>query len=132
LNAKKDVGQLLRWDQALDNIDTVASLVDYGLKVTVWNGDQDLICNYKGTMSSLDHMKSSLSAEWSTAEEKPLDLGDYDGGFVKSAGSLSFVLVPQSGHMIPMDQPKVGWELLHAFTRGLPFPTKEPEELPTT
>lgn len=42
-------------------------------------------------------------------------------GYYRSAGPLQFLVVLNSGHLLPMDQPGRALDLVYRFTRGLSF-----------
>ncbi|KAI0772253.1 serine carboxypeptidase [Irpex lacteus] len=118
-----------RFRAALDNIFPVEvyieQLLERGVKVLVYAGDVDWVCNWIGN----ERMTTKLS--WHGQEEfasQPLrgwnvtsdsgDLRTYEAGLTRSAGSLTFATVHGGGHMTPYDQPLESLELIKRWLAG--------------
>jgi cathepsin A (carboxypeptidase C) len=110
---------------------TIAPMVEGGVRVLIYAGDTDFICNWMGNKAW------TMSIGWSGRAEYH-ETGDHDwyydaektklGGYARSAnsknqngGSLSFLQVLEAGHMVPMDQPEAALAMLNAFTSNTPF-----------
>ena len=149
LGAKKsinweDCGMTVRremgWDVATDMRDVVEKVLNEGIRTSVVVGDKDLICNYVGNERWVDRMSWEKSIAWAKTKNKTLVVNGEEAGYVRVVEPLSFVIVQDAGHMIPMDQPVVALELLTRFTRGKKYPTgkgerrrrRKDKKLPTT
>ncbi|KAH0979965.1 hypothetical protein GBA52_007142 [Prunus armeniaca] len=85
----------------------IPTLLEDGIQLLVYAGEYDLICNWLGNSRWVHAM------EWSGQKE-----------FVSSPE------VHDSGHMVPMDQPKAALEMLRRWTQGtLSEAAAEPEKL---
>ncbi|KAF8403124.1 hypothetical protein HHK36_011218 [Tetracentron sinense] len=73
----------------------IPALLEDGIKLLVYAGEYDLICNWLGNSRWIHAM------EWSGQKE-----------FVASP------TVHNAGHMVPMDQPKAALEMLKRWTQG--------------
>ena len=110
---------------------TIAPMVEGGVRVLIYAGDTDFICNWMGNKAW------TMSIGWSGREEYHAT-GDHDwyydaektklGGYARSAnsenqngGSLSFLQVLEAGHMVPMDQPEAALSMINAITSHTPF-----------
>lgn len=110
---------------------TIAPMVEGGVRVLIYAGDTDFICNWMGNKAW------TMSIPWSGRADYHAT-GDHDwyydaektklGGYARSAkaentngGSLSFLQVLEAGHMVPMDQPEAALSMLNAFTSNTPF-----------
>ncbi|KYQ91708.1 peptidase S10 family protein [Tieghemostelium lacteum] len=98
------------------------------IKVMVYNGNYDIICNHIGTTEYLDEMQWSGAAEWANASRyiwtAPSYVNDTDvitAGYTKSSQNLTFVLVLDCSHMCPMDQPATTHEMISRFISGKSF-----------
>jgi cathepsin A (carboxypeptidase C) len=95
----------------------VPDLLAAGIRVMIYAGDVDYICNWLG------NKKWTLALEWpnkdafNAAEDKPYMLSDDKTQFgrIREASGFSFVQVYQAGHMVPMDQPEGSLKLLNDF-----------------
>jgi len=100
----------------------VPYLLNNQIRVLVYNGMLDLICNYVGG----DMWTSAL--EWEGQEgfnDQPFkDWVDYQGylsGHVKSYAGFTFLEVERAGHMVPHDQPAAALDILFHLVQDTPF-----------
>jgi len=101
-------------------------LLENNIRVLVYAGDADYICNWYGnkawTMilpwSGLTSFASASDKTWTYSSTN----SEVDGGEIRSAiaasgtGSLTFLRVFDAGHMVPRDQPQASLHMLNAFT----------------
>ncbi|XP_038713462.1 serine carboxypeptidase-like 47 [Tripterygium wilfordii] len=101
----------------MKNSDTgIPALLADGIKVLIYVGEFDLVCNYVGNFKRVTEMA------WHGKEEflKPQSLVSFyvDGiemGALRSHGPLSFLQVYDAGHMVPMDQPKTALHMIQRW-----------------
>mmetsp|Transcript_9736 Transcript_9736/g.14681 ORF Transcript_9736/g.14681 Transcript_9736/m.14681 type:complete len:415 (+) Transcript_9736:161-1405(+) len=110
---------------------TIAPMVEGGVRVLIYAGDTDFICNWMGNKAW------TLAIAWDGREAFHAE-GDHEwfydeartqlGGWARSAsstsgagGSLTFLQVKEAGHMVPMDQPEAALSMINAFTSNSPF-----------
>lgn len=73
----------------------VAALLERGVRVLVYVGENDWICNWVG------NEKWVLGLKWSGSEEmRKSEARIWDGGRVQSFGGLTFATVEGAGHMV--------------------------------
>ena len=95
----------------------LAPLLDKGLPILIYNGDKDYICNWIGGLywtSALvwegqQEYKSTDFEYWLT------DDGANVAGECKKFANLTFLVVHDAGHMVPMDQPQAALEMIEQF-----------------
>lgn len=107
-----------------DMFDSVAPWVETLLdnyKVLVYNGQLDLLFPYPQTVNYLSKLNFDSSDLYKNASRHIWYVGDDVAGYVKQAGNLTEVLVRNSGHMVPGDQPKWGYDLISRFTHFKQF-----------
>lgn len=81
-------------------------LLNSGIRITVYAGDLDFICNWLGNQAW------TLALQWNGAKgfnAAPFNDWHVNGqvaGSVRTYGGFSFVRVTDAGHMVPADQPK--------------------------
>jgi len=98
----------------------IPDLLKSGIRVLIYAGDVDFICNWLG------NKKWTLALEWSgkeafnAAEDKPYMStdGNTQYGRVRTAQGFSFMQVYQAGHMVPMNQPEAASQMLNDFIGG--------------
>ncbi|EFN52050.1 hypothetical protein CHLNCDRAFT_32614 [Chlorella variabilis] len=89
-----------------------------GVRVMIYAGDQDFICNYVGNQQWVDVLPWHGAKRWAVAEDEPWTVEGVAAGTVKSVGPFSFVRVFKAGHMVPMDQAKNALDMITRFTHG--------------
>jgi carboxypeptidase C (cathepsin A) len=109
------------------NYDVVLpELLSAGVRVMIYVGDQDFICNWVGNRQWVDVLPWDGSKRWAAAVEETWLVDGEEAGSVTAVDGFSFVKVAQAGHMVPMDQPKHGLDMITRFTRGEPLSTAGP------
>jgi cathepsin A (carboxypeptidase C) len=100
----------------------IPNLLDLGIRVLIFNGDADSVCPYSTAerfASSLDWSgKDGFAREphlpWNmTANEESGAVGS-----IRSYEALSLVRVFRAGHIAPLDQPAVTFELFNSFLKN--------------
>lgn len=116
-------GQLmLDQDRPLSMLGYIAELLDEtDVRVLVYNADLDMSVCAQGAENSLNAMKWSGAEAWATQERgiwvSPTQI-DKVAGYVKEVKGLTFLVVRNSGHMVPYNQPENGLDLLTRFLRN--------------
>jgi len=101
------------WGHRYDN--AIPEMLEAGKRVLIYAGDQDIICNELGNRWWVDALEWSGRAEWARAQDEPWEVDGEHAGTIKTAGGLSFVSVAGAGHMVPMDKPKQGLDMITRF-----------------
>ncbi|KAH6905879.1 alpha/beta-hydrolase [Coprinopsis sp. MPI-PUGE-AT-0042] len=87
----------------------VASLLEHGVKVLIYVGKNDPICNHVGNAKWLHDLDWSGKEEFGRAEMKSFVVDRISPsearGDVKSFGGLTFLTINDAGHMAPYDKP---------------------------
>ncbi|XP_024969566.1 serine carboxypeptidase-like [Cynara cardunculus var. scolymus] len=108
----------------------IPALLDDGIKMLIYAGEYDLICNWLGNSRWVHAMEWSGTKEFGAASEVPFEVSGSEAGLLKSYGPLSFLKVHDAGHMVPMDQPAAALEMLKRWTEGsLSETAMEPKSL---
>ncbi|KAG7389970.1 hypothetical protein PHYPSEUDO_009228 [Phytophthora pseudosyringae] len=110
------------WAAAYDTY--VAKLLDNDIRVLIYAGDADLMCNWVGNRAWTLALDWEGKNGYNAAEERtfvahdpllPDGGSDIDAGVVRSFENLAFVRVYDAGHMVPANQPAVSLDLIHRF-----------------
>ena len=116
-----DVNANLLRDFVRSYADRVTPLVDgdAGVRGLIYVGQQDFICNWYG------NLRWVLALPWSGRyefEDAPFVDVVVDGATVAAVKGdglrLSYVNIPDAGHMVPMDAPAAALRVITRFTRG--------------
>ena len=99
----------------------IPDLLDADIRVLVYAGEMDYICNYMGNKAW------TLALDW-TGKAKFNEAGDHkwlvkgkEAGLARSAQGFTFLQVHDAGHMVPLDQPANSLAMVRAFLDNKPF-----------
>jgi pimeloyl-ACP methyl ester carboxylesterase len=120
-------------DQPLSVVPYVAELLDANIPVLVYNGDRDMTTNMVGTELLLNRMVWKGQDTWLDAPRGLWLLPDElrqpheqkQAGWAKEHQGLTFVVVYNSGHMVPYNQPAPAGDLLVRFLKNQSFVDQE-------
>lgn len=107
-------------------------LNDDALRILIYHGDADLMCNWIGGQAWVSQLEWKHQAEFNSASNQLFEVvagaDKHQEPIVEIAGSVrsfenrfSFLRVFNSGHMVPRDQPLVALEMLRRFLRNEPI-----------
>ncbi|PIA29125.1 hypothetical protein AQUCO_06200013v1 [Aquilegia coerulea] len=96
----------------------IPALLEDGIKMLIYAGEYDLICNWLGNSRWVHAMEWSGQKDFDGSPTVPFSVDGAEAGQLKSHGPLSFLKVHDAGHMVPMDQPKAALEMLKRWTTG--------------
>ena len=99
----------------------VALTLEKGVRVLVYSGKDDFICNYMGGHAWTDKMNWPGKTQFDAANFTDWTFGGEKVGEFKSFANLTFLEVEGAGHMVPMDQPEVSLEMIRLFINNKPF-----------
>ncbi|KDP43980.1 hypothetical protein JCGZ_05447 [Jatropha curcas] len=107
----------------------IPALLEDGIKVLIYAGEKDLICNWLGNSRWVQAMEWSGQKEFGASPDVPFIVEGEEAGQLKSHGPLTFLKVHEAGHMVPMDQPKAALQMLKSWMQGKLAPTKIEDEI---
>ena len=96
----------------------VADVLNGGVRVLVYAGDVDFICNYLGNRAWTLELDWDHASEFKAAEDHEWN---NKTGLAKTANGFTFLQVYDAGHMVPMNQPKVSLDMINQFFKGDEF-----------
>jgi len=85
----------------------VSRLLEAGIRVLIYAGDADYICNWMGNEAWVKAMEWSGKSAFNAAKDEKWiteDVSETWAGNVRSSGSLTWLRVFEAGHMVPYDQ----------------------------
>ncbi|KAJ3682751.1 hypothetical protein LUZ60_012978 [Juncus effusus] len=101
------------------NLETgIPALLEDDIKMLIYAGEYDLICNWLGNYRWVNSMDWSGNDTFAKMNMTSFTVDGEEAGLIKSYGPLSFLKVHDAGHMVPMDQPKAALEMLIRWTSG--------------
>jgi len=102
------------------------SVLNQNMNTMFFNGQYDIVCNHIGTENVLRLLNWDGSEGWlrqergiwvsksATGQSQPM-------GYIKSHGPLSFLVVLEAGHMVPLNAPEAALDMLSRFIQGRSF-----------
>ncbi|XP_073011705.1 serine carboxypeptidase-like 51 [Typha latifolia] len=117
-----DVFDALRPAFMKPSINEVDELLSFGVNVTIYNGQLDLICATKGAEAWVQKLKWKGLKNFNSLNREPLYCdGDETGAtkaFVKSHKNLHFYWILGAGHFVPVDQPCIALKMVSDITQS--------------
>lgn len=110
-------------DWMLNYQDDVDLLIKDGIRVLIYAGNYDLICNWLGNRRWVDTLEWDGAAEWKSSDDFDWNVnGEYAGKAKETkAMDLVFVQVDKAGHMVPMDKPVQSLDMIKRFLTKTSF-----------
>jgi hypothetical protein len=109
-------------DRPLSVVPFIAELLDDAhLDILMYNGDLDLACSPQSTELALDSMEWSGAEGWKDQNRAKWNRWTVDGqsaGHTKSFKNLQFLVVYNSGHFVPINQPRRSLNMLGRLLDG--------------
>ncbi|CAL4923011.1 unnamed protein product [Urochloa decumbens] len=101
-------------------IDEVDELLSYGINVTVYNGQVDVICSTDGAEAWVQKLKWEGLRSFLSLPRQPLYCDDSKGvkAFVRSYENLHFYWILGAGHYVPVDQPCIALTMISRITQS--------------
>jgi cathepsin A (carboxypeptidase C) len=109
---------------------TIPQLLENDIRVLIYAGDMDFICNWIGNKNWTTALQWSKQAEFAAAKDEPFVVNSAPAAEVRSVGSrstgilFSFMRVFGAGHMVPMDQPATALAMINSFITNHKFSKK--------
>jgi len=109
--------KLSKKDNITDVSEKLAFLIESGLKVLIYAGERDFICNWVGTESMINNLDWSGRKNFNYSQYITEAYGEKKC-FSNSKNNLAFVKFKEAGHLVPMDQPELSLEMIESFVEG--------------
>jgi len=114
-------------DWMLDYEQDVALLLESNVRVLIYAGEYDFICNWEGNFAWTMGLEWPGQMLYEKAANMTWSVGGTPAGMVKAVnasnnlGSFTFLKVFNAGHMVPMDQPINALDMVRRFLSNEPF-----------
>ncbi|GHJ88906.1 hypothetical protein NliqN6_5308 [Naganishia liquefaciens] len=117
---------LFAGDAMKDTSLLLVPLVDAGLRVLIYAGVQDMMCNFIGNEQWMDVLPTKYLNEFLNSTATPfIDSDKRNAGYVRSAGkgagNVAYMAVYEAGHMVPQDQPVASLDMLQRWLTDKPL-----------
>ncbi len=86
------------------------------MRIMLFSGDQDLICNHLGTEMLIDAMSWGGSKGFTSQHSKTSWIvDDYIAGYNQTERNLTYLLFHNASHMVAVDNPKATLDMINRF-----------------
>ncbi|KAJ7244362.1 serine carboxypeptidase [Mycena rebaudengoi] len=108
-------------DMVKGSTEYVAALLERNVRVLVYAGAYDWICNWVGNERWTLDLEWSGQAEFGADPLREWNVNGKKAGTTRSAQGLTFAIVDAAGHMVPYDKPKEALEMINRWVAGKPL-----------
>lgn len=108
-------------DWMKDQSGKVLEVLEGGVRVLIYAGDADWICNWYGNKAWTLDLEWSGRAGFNFAGDKAWMVNGEHGGDVRTYNGFTFLRVFGAGHMVPMNQPSRSMEMIDNFRNNVPL-----------
>ncbi|SCZ93705.1 BZ3500_MvSof-1268-A1-R1_Chr6-3g08833 [Microbotryum saponariae] len=109
-------------DVAHNTAALIPEMLEAGIKLLVYAGDRDFMCNYIGNLDWTLALLWSGQAEYNQAKLHNFTMPNgHAAGLTKSYGGMTYMQVYEAGHMVPYDKPKEALEMITRWMQGGKF-----------
>ena len=97
-----------------------------GIEVLIYNGNLDIIVNVAGTNRMVNSLNWSGKGEFIKSKRKNYWVWNEEearvemAGYVNEGGGLTYLIVRNAGHFVPISQPRWAHDLVTQFTHHIP------------
>ncbi|KAJ2459178.1 hypothetical protein GGF42_001626 [Coemansia sp. RSA 2424] len=99
----------------------ILPLLAAGVRVLIYAGDADWICNWYGNKAYVQALEWSGQAEFNQMEDLLWSVDGEAAGEVRTYENLTFIRVFGSGHFVPLDRPKNALDMVNRWISNKPF-----------
>ena len=114
------VNNALAGDNFLNSSKLLPNLIK-NIKVLLYSGQFDMICNHLGTEKILATIEWNGKDRFLNSTRDVWEVNGRTGGYVKAHGNLQYLLVVGASHMVPLDQPDAALDMITRFLNGTSF-----------
>jgi carboxypeptidase C (cathepsin A) len=96
----------------------VAALLERGVRVLIYVGSYDWICNWVGNERWSKDLEWSGQEAFSSQDLREWTIDGKKAGITRNAKGFTFATVEGAGHMVPYDKPKEALKLVQRWIAG--------------
>ncbi|KAK9768611.1 hypothetical protein K7432_000598 [Basidiobolus ranarum] len=108
-------------DSMTNYADRIPKLLQEGIRVLVYAGDADFICNWLGNKAVALDVNWPGKRGFNAAKDTLWTVNGTKAGEVRTHGKLTFLRIFGAGHMVPYDQPEASLDMLNTWVNKKSF-----------
>jgi carboxypeptidase C (cathepsin A) len=128
-NREVEIKLVFAGDWMLTFKSAIKSLLEGGVPVLIYHGENDIIVNWMGGQAWTNKLEWSGSAGFTMAKNTTYTVDGENKGSFKSFNGFTFMKLASAGHLVPMDQPKAALDMVTKFMAGQPFSEESTEKV---
>ncbi|KAK9709662.1 hypothetical protein K7432_008884 [Basidiobolus ranarum] len=101
--------------------EVIPSLLSNGIRVLIYAGDADFICNWYGNKAWALDLDWPGKKGFTEAQDLQWNNGNRSAGEVRNYGNFTFLRVFEAGHMVPYNQPENALDMINRWLANKPF-----------
>ncbi len=113
--SNRTVSRAMKRDGMVSLNPALIHVIDRGLNVLIYYGDQDYICNWMGGELMVDALAWGKKQEFAQKSYQDWKVEGKVVGKYKRVDNFAFMVIKGAGHMLPMDLPHESLEMLRSF-----------------
>eukprot|EP01064_Diplonema_japonicum_P037449 TRINITY_DN875_c0_g8_i1.p1 TRINITY_DN875_c0_g8~~TRINITY_DN875_c0_g8_i1.p1 ORF type:complete len:448 (+),score=145.26 TRINITY_DN875_c0_g8_i1:54-1397(+) len=99
----------------------VPDLLANNIRVLIYAGDVDFVCNWIGNKAWTLDLPWSGKAAFNAAGDHDWNVNSKKAGSFRTANGFTFLQVNEAGHMVPYNQPVAAFNMLSTFIHNKPW-----------
>lgn len=134
-----DVYFHLKNEKAIPSVRKLPALLESGLKVILYNGEMDLLCNEKGILDMIDNLQwggekgfSSNTKEYSWNYRDHETKTDLLAGNILLDRNLTYITVHNASHMVPNDKSLYSRGVVDIYLDDVSFEKRDGKDILVT
>ncbi|KAJ2178531.1 carboxypeptidase C, partial [Coemansia sp. RSA 353] len=96
-------------------------LLEAGIRVLIYAGDADFICNWYGNKAWSEALEWSGKTSFAGSADEDWIVDGKAAGEARTFKNFSFLRVFGAGHMVPYDQPENSLDMINRWIANKPF-----------
>ncbi|KAJ2500988.1 hypothetical protein GGH96_002305 [Coemansia sp. RSA 1972] len=114
-------GFMLSGDWMKPYVRELPPLLEAGIRVLIYAGDADFICNWYGNKAWSEALEWSGKTSFAGSADEDWIVGGKAAGEARTFKNFSFLRVFGAGHMVPYDQPENSLDMINRWIANKPF-----------
>ncbi|KAJ2628152.1 hypothetical protein IW137_005474, partial [Coemansia sp. RSA 1287] len=114
-------GFMLSGDWMKPYVRELPPLLEAGIRVLIYAGDADFICNWYGNKAWSEALEWSGKTSFAGSADEDWIVDGKAAGEARTFKNFSFLRVFGAGHMVPYDQPENSLDMINRWIANKPF-----------
>ncbi|KAG0238983.1 hypothetical protein BGW41_007999 [Actinomortierella wolfii] len=124
-NMQVNMNFMLRGDWMKPFHRLVPPLLEDGIRVLLYSGDADFICNWMGNKAWALALPWSGQQDLQERKDKKWFANGHHAGDFRTSGPLTFLRVFGAGHMVPYDKPAESLAMFNTWIQGKRYKSRK-------